>query len=56
MGNIDRREKTLCQMHGWEVSYDAVGLVLSTADGDTSLQVGSLSWEIAWGEVGHVGG
>jgi hypothetical protein len=53
VGNIDRREKTLCEVHGWEVSYDAVGLVLANANVVTSLQVGSLSREIAWREVGH---
>jgi hypothetical protein len=39
-----------------EVSYDGVGLDLSNANVDPSLQVHSLSWEIATREVGHVGG
>jgi hypothetical protein len=47
VGKIDRREKTLCQVHGREVSYDAVGLDLSNANVDTIVQVGALSWEIA---------
>ena len=28
VGNIDRREKTLCCVHGWEVIHDAVGSIL----------------------------
>ena len=32
VGKIDRREKTLCVVHGLEVSYDAVGLVLANAN------------------------
>ena len=38
MGKIDRREKSLCSMHGWEVFHDVVGSILSSANVAVRLQ------------------
>jgi hypothetical protein len=38
VGNIDRREKTVCCVHVWEVIHDAVGKISLNANVDIRLQ------------------
>jgi len=54
VGNIDRREKTLCMVHGREVSYDGVGVVVLTADVVIRLHAWPVTCEILPREPHHV--